>query len=118
VLRVQATEGVKYYRKPFEFLSLGIMAYVGNDRALTQVRLGTVSRQGVDWQGTDASAGNANGARCCRAQAKHPRCSQSQLISHIEPQVGERWGEQQVLMVPGFIGLVDIADDDSFYAMH
>lgn len=26
-----------YYRKPFEFLSLGIMAYVGNDKALTQV---------------------------------------------------------------------------------
>lgn len=34
----QNVEGVKYYRKPFEFLSLGIMAYVGNDRALTQVR--------------------------------------------------------------------------------
>lgn len=34
---LQNTEGVKYYRKPFEFLSLGIMAYVGNDRALTQV---------------------------------------------------------------------------------
>lgn len=44
VLLVQATEGVKYYRKPFEFLSLGIMAYVGNDRALTQVRPGPVSR--------------------------------------------------------------------------
>jgi NADH:ubiquinone reductase (non-electrogenic) len=28
---------VSYYRKPFEFLSLGIMAYVGNDKALTQV---------------------------------------------------------------------------------
>jgi hypothetical protein len=28
---------VAYYRKPFEFLSLGIMAYVGNDKALTQV---------------------------------------------------------------------------------
>jgi hypothetical protein len=34
---LQQAEGVKYYRKPFEFLSLGIMAYVGNDRALTQV---------------------------------------------------------------------------------
>lgn len=34
---LQDTAGVKYYRKPFEFLSLGIMAYVGNDRALTQV---------------------------------------------------------------------------------
>lgn len=34
---LQNTEGVKYYRKPFQFLSLGIMAYVGNDRALTQV---------------------------------------------------------------------------------
>jgi len=29
--------GWDYYRKPFEFLSLGIMAYVGNDKALTQV---------------------------------------------------------------------------------
>lgn len=38
VLSPQNIEGVKYYRKPFEFLSLGIMAYVGNDRALTQVR--------------------------------------------------------------------------------
>lgn len=36
---LQQAEGVKYYRKPFEFLSLGIMAYVGNDRALTQVCL-------------------------------------------------------------------------------
>lgn len=35
---LQNAEGVKYYRKPFQFLSLGIMAYVGNDRALTQVR--------------------------------------------------------------------------------
>lgn len=34
---LENTEGVKYYRKPFQFLSLGIMAYVGNDRALTQV---------------------------------------------------------------------------------
>lgn len=33
----QVPEGVSYYRKPFEFLSLGIMAYVGNDKALTQV---------------------------------------------------------------------------------
>ncbi|KAF8058293.1 SPAC3A11.07 [Scenedesmus sp. PABB004] len=32
-----APPGVSYYRKPFEFLSLGIMAYVGNDKALTQV---------------------------------------------------------------------------------
>jgi hypothetical protein len=38
---LQNTEGVKYYRKPFQFLSLGIMAYVGNDRALTQVRAHT-----------------------------------------------------------------------------
>lgn len=34
---MQAPQGVDYYRKPFEFLSLGIMAYVGNDKALTQV---------------------------------------------------------------------------------
>jgi hypothetical protein len=34
----QTPAGVSYYRKPFEFLSLGIMAYVGNDKALTQVR--------------------------------------------------------------------------------
>eukprot|EP00882_Tetradesmus_deserticola_P001020 GHRQ01001105.1.p1 GENE.GHRQ01001105.1~~GHRQ01001105.1.p1 ORF type:complete len:649 (+),score=345.14 GHRQ01001105.1:241-2187(+) len=34
---LQAPAGVSYYRKPFEFLSLGIMAYVGNDKALTQV---------------------------------------------------------------------------------
>eukprot|EP00877_Chromochloris_zofingiensis_P010276 jgi/Chrzof1/5501/Cz16g05180.t1 len=33
----QAPPGAVYYRKPFEFLSLGIMAYVGNDKALTQV---------------------------------------------------------------------------------
>eukprot|EP00198_Chlamydomonas_reinhardtii_P012934 XP_001702271.1 mitochondrial NADH dehydrogenase [Chlamydomonas reinhardtii] len=32
----EATE-VRYYDRPFEFLSLGIMAYVGNDKALTQV---------------------------------------------------------------------------------
>lgn len=37
-LLLQAPKGVDYYRKPFEFLSLGIMAYVGNDKALTQVR--------------------------------------------------------------------------------
>jgi hypothetical protein len=28
---------VTYFTRPFEFLSLGIMAYVGNDKALTQV---------------------------------------------------------------------------------
>ncbi|KAG2487510.1 hypothetical protein HYH03_013928 [Edaphochlamys debaryana] len=32
----EATE-VRYWDRPFEFLSLGIMAYVGNDKALTQV---------------------------------------------------------------------------------
>jgi hypothetical protein len=37
-LTSQGPEGVQYYRKPFEFLSLGVMAYIGNDRALTQVR--------------------------------------------------------------------------------
>ncbi len=30
---------LEYYKRPFEFLSLGIMAYVGNDKALTQVRV-------------------------------------------------------------------------------
>lgn len=30
-------ERVDYWERPFEFLSLGIMAYVGNDKALTQV---------------------------------------------------------------------------------
>jgi hypothetical protein len=35
---VQAPAGVEYMRKSFEFLSLGIMAYVGSDKALTQVR--------------------------------------------------------------------------------
>lgn len=44
--RLQNAEGVKYYRKPFQFLSLGIMAYVGNDRALTQV--GDSTAQGED----------------------------------------------------------------------
>lgn len=34
--RPEMTE-VRYYERPFEFLSLGIMAYVGNDQALTQV---------------------------------------------------------------------------------
>jgi hypothetical protein len=28
---------VRYWDRPFEFLSLGIMAYVGSDKALTQV---------------------------------------------------------------------------------
>ncbi|EFJ45820.1 hypothetical protein VOLCADRAFT_105834 [Volvox carteri f. nagariensis] len=32
----EATE-VRYWDRPFEFLSLGIMAYVGSDKALTQV---------------------------------------------------------------------------------
>jgi hypothetical protein len=35
---LDARPGVKYYRKPFEFLSLGLLAYIGNDKALTQVR--------------------------------------------------------------------------------
>lgn len=35
----QAPAGVEYMRKSFEFLSLGIMAYVGNEKALTQVRV-------------------------------------------------------------------------------
>jgi len=30
-----------YYKRPFEFLSLGIMAYVGNDMALTQIEAGS-----------------------------------------------------------------------------
>lgn len=34
---LQVAPGVSYYRKPFEFLSLGLLAYVGNDRALTQI---------------------------------------------------------------------------------
>lgn len=28
-----------YYKKPFEFLNLGIMAYLGDDRALTEIQL-------------------------------------------------------------------------------
>lgn len=32
---------VEYYDRPFEFLSLGIMAYVGNDKAITQVEVGS-----------------------------------------------------------------------------
>lgn len=30
----------QFFTRPFEFLSLGIMAYVGGDKALTQVELG------------------------------------------------------------------------------
>ena len=30
--------GLQYYRKPFEFLSLGLLAYIGNEKALTQVK--------------------------------------------------------------------------------
>lgn len=26
-----------YYKKPFEFLNLGLLAYVGDDKALTEV---------------------------------------------------------------------------------
>jgi NADH:ubiquinone reductase (non-electrogenic) len=33
----QVPSNVEFFRKPFEFLSLGIMAYVGNDKALTEV---------------------------------------------------------------------------------
>lgn len=36
---VQAPKGVSYYRKPFEFLSLGIMAYVGNEKALVSAEV-------------------------------------------------------------------------------
>ncbi|KAG2424789.1 hypothetical protein HXX76_014213 [Chlamydomonas incerta] len=32
-----AAAEVRYYERPFEFLNLGIMAYVGHERALTQV---------------------------------------------------------------------------------
>lgn len=35
----QAPPGVSYYRKPFEFLSLGIMAYVGNEKALVSAEV-------------------------------------------------------------------------------
>ncbi|GBG00600.1 NADH dehydrogenase [Raphidocelis subcapitata] len=35
----QAPPGVEYYRKPFEFLSLGIMAYVGNEKALVSAEV-------------------------------------------------------------------------------
>lgn len=36
---LQAPPGVSYYRKPFEFLSLGIMAYVGNEKALVSAEV-------------------------------------------------------------------------------
>eukprot|EP00887_Chlorella_sp_A99_P000732 scaffold5.g732.t1 len=36
-------EVVVYCKKPFNFLSLGIMAYVGNERALTQIDMGDAS---------------------------------------------------------------------------
>jgi hypothetical protein len=36
---VRAPPGVDYYRKPFEFLSLGIMAYVGNEKALVSAEV-------------------------------------------------------------------------------
>lgn len=32
-----------YSKKPFEFLSLGLLAYVGNDQALTQFEAGDAS---------------------------------------------------------------------------
>lgn len=32
-------EGMIYYSKPFSFLNLGMLAYVGNDRALTEIAL-------------------------------------------------------------------------------
>jgi hypothetical protein len=34
---------LEYFRKPFEFLSLGLMAYVGSDQAVTQVEAGKAS---------------------------------------------------------------------------
>lgn len=33
---------VEYYSKNFEFLSLGVMAYVGSDQAVTQLEAGKV----------------------------------------------------------------------------
>ena len=30
-------EGLVYWTKPFEFLNLGALAYLGGDRALTEV---------------------------------------------------------------------------------
>ncbi|KIZ07870.1 NADH dehydrogenase [Monoraphidium neglectum] len=35
----QAPPGVSYYRKPFEFLSLGLMAYIGNEKALVSAEV-------------------------------------------------------------------------------
>ncbi|KAG2429690.1 hypothetical protein HYH02_013948 [Chlamydomonas schloesseri] len=34
-----AAAEVRYYERPFEFLNLGIMAYIGHERALTQVTM-------------------------------------------------------------------------------
>lgn len=36
---VAGPSGVDYYRKPFEFLSLGIMAYVGGEKALVSAEV-------------------------------------------------------------------------------
>jgi NADH:ubiquinone reductase (non-electrogenic) len=42
------SEGLKYY-KPFEFLSLGLMAYIGNDKAVTQLEAGKTNVQLADY---------------------------------------------------------------------
>lgn len=34
-----STQKKQFYDRKFEFLSLGLMAYIGNDKALTQVEL-------------------------------------------------------------------------------
>eukprot|EP00884_Botryococcus_braunii_P014580 jgi/Botrbrau1/23122/Bobra.0243s0052.1 len=41
-------EGLEFY-KPFEFLSLGLMAYIGNDKAVTQLEAGKANLQLWDY---------------------------------------------------------------------
>lgn len=68
------------YKKPFEFLNLGILAYLGNGKALSQVR----GRQG--WAGLGIAAGSSESG------AGVGQCSASEALRcHAAAASQARW---------------------------